>query len=361
MAENIRGQNLIQATAGVFVTNLRMPLLDDPAEPGQMAGDIGLYDNTVYVRVEDKSVIALTGAVSVTPTWSQVLTAGANSGATNPLISAGQQIIFVDAIRIGGASIAANATAFNAIAIGGASNAVSLGSMAIGPGAVANGLNSMAIGPAATVSQNNSTAVGHSAVAAFANSSAFGYFAATTKSNQIVIGNNFDGSCSEVLTDVGAGGVTQTTGFFRAGYNVQSTIGTPGGQAISPGGFVTVTFPTSVYFADYGTPAINFVANSMFVRAGYGIVGTASLQFTSPPVGANETFVARIAVYDGSTTYYLSQSVIAFIGSLSISCNIPFYLTPLNVTRSISVEINNPAADSITSTSACVFNGCYTN
>lgn len=362
MAENIRGQNLVQATSGVFIANLRMPLLEDPSEPGQMAGDMGLYDNTVYVRAEDKSVIALAGSgpAPVTPTWSQVLTAGSNSGATTPLIAAGQQIIFLDAIRIGGGNANANSTSFNAIAIGGLSNAASLGTIAIGHSASASGLSSIAIGDSASVTQNNTLAVGRSATSTFANSSAFGYGAATTKVGQVVIGNNATGACAEVLTDVGTAGITQTTGFFRAGFNVQSAISTSGGQAIVPGSFTAITFPLSQYDADYGTPAINSVSDSMFVRVGYGIVGTVSLEFTCPPLAANEVFLARIAVYDGSTTYYLLQSIATFIGNTGFSCNIPYYLTPFNVTRRISVEVNNPSIANIT-TSNCVFTGCYTN
>lgn len=196
-------------------------VLGDGVRPGSLYFDntanvLWLFDGAAWTN-------SFTGS-----TWANVLAAGATSGATNPIITAGQQIVYNGDILMGGTGVASSTAGSNNIVAG--NGAVNLGSYntVIGRQAKVNfatdnnvvvgdlaqiatdggesvvmgflasaggadGLgNRTALGANAVCNAYNGVALGNNAtvVATHSNSSAFGVNAITTKADQIMLGTN---------------------------------------------------------------------------------------------------------------------------------------------------------------------------
>lgn len=376
MAENFAVQTLTQADDGVFLANLKMPLLNTLGQPGRRPGDFGLFANTVYVRLADQSVIAL--GTATPQTWAQTLALGNVSGPNTPTITAGQSIQFQDGVQIGAFGSAATASA-DAVGIGALASSTGPGAIALGAQASASALSSvalssfssasasfaLAVGASSTASAVRSAAFGANASAIFLNSTALGTNAVTTKSNQVMIGNFPTGGTTEVFFSVGNDGVAWSDGFMRADFCVQASRSADGSQSLPPAaGPTTVNFPTVTYDADYGSPAIDFVIDRLTLRAGYSISGLVNFVCTfAPALAAGVALVSRVESDDGVNPPVLvaTTNIVLPAGLTSFSFAYPFRVTPAGVNRSLFVVLNNPTASTMGIQQATTFVGAYDN
>lgn len=188
MAENSRLQPSVLLVDGSFSGGLKMPLLNAAFSPGRRPGDFGLYSDKVYVRLLNQTVIELGGGGGGIPPWSSVLAVGANSGATNPIIDAGFQIIYGSGIRIGGNNNSAGGASTTGIAIGGLNGAAGSGAVAVGTQSNAAADETTALGHLAVATALNATAVGSNSQATGTSSLALGYASSAGNNNSIAIG-----------------------------------------------------------------------------------------------------------------------------------------------------------------------------
>jgi hypothetical protein len=376
MAENFAVQTLTQADDGVFLANLKMPLLNTLGQPGRRPGDFGLFANTVYVRLADQSVIALGAAAP--QTWAQTLALGNVSGPNTPTITAGQSIQFQDGVQIGAFGSAATASA-DAVGIGALASATGPGAVALGAQATASALSgvalssfssasasfALAVGASSTASAVRSAAFGANASATFLNSTALGTNAVTTKNNQVMIGNFPTGGTNEVFFSVGNSGVAWSDGFMRADFCVQASRNADGSQSLPPAaGPNIVNFPTVTYVADYGSPAIDFVIDRLTLRAGYSISGMINLLCTfAPPLAVGVTLVSQVEFDDGVNppVPVTTTNIVLSAGLSSFSFAYPFRVTPSGVNRSLFVVLNNPSGSTMGILSSTMFTGAYDN
>lgn len=153
--------------------------------------------NNLFYGRDNVSWKTIQTGTAATPTWSSVLAAGNSSGANNPTINSGNNIIFTGEIRIGGGNSSPlagvdNTTIYIGNGAGSGTNRAS--SVCIGNSATGQGDNSTAIGANASASAAQSTAVGKSSIASNG-STAVGY-TANSGNLSVAIGNSAVASAS---------------------------------------------------------------------------------------------------------------------------------------------------------------------
>jgi hypothetical protein len=175
-------------------------------------------DSRLYVRIGAawKYLDVPTGAG--VGTWASVLAAGNTSGATNPTISAGQNLLYATGIQIGTVGFAATANA-TGIAIGTSAQANGVSSVSIGPSANANGGGAVAIGSGTNATTLGGTAVGPSAsVTVGTNATALGASSVCSANNTVAVGYTAQ---ADSIGNVAVGGASIASGLgaTAVGYN----------------------------------------------------------------------------------------------------------------------------------------------
>lgn len=120
--------------------------------------------------------------------WESVLAAGNTTGAYNPEISTGQQILYEDGIRIGGNSVLAGAAAVDSIAIGRGSSATGTPAICIGRDSICNGDFSLTVGHTSSCVGVISVAIGYYATCDAQTSVSIGNSTACGSINSVVVG-----------------------------------------------------------------------------------------------------------------------------------------------------------------------------
>ena len=422
MAENTRTQNGIIATDGSFAQGLKMPMLNEAFVPGRRPGDFGLFNNKVYVRLLNQTVIELGADTDTNGPWSVVLAAGNTSGANNAIMSSGQGLIFVSGIAIGNnsglptssvsdaiaiGSGSTSATGFNALVIGNGATSSFSKATAIGFEAVANGASAISVGSGATTTGNNTIAIGTSAQATVADAAAIGNGADATASGAYAIGPNSNSgaqdsiafgrdalashagavaigpgsktdaigqiklgsslACNQVFGGVGLNGDIVSEGFFRASRVVQARKGPVGAQNIpANSGFITIILATQ-FADDYQSPSIGSPANGLMVRDGRSMSGCAQItvQFSAILVLSTDLTVQIIQDDGGGPVIAAVFEFHVPTGQQTYSIIFPFYIFAAAADTTVTMEINNTnltqGFDVLTGQGGSYLNGFYVN
>ncbi len=422
MTENARTQNGIIATDGSFAQGLKMPMLNEAFVPGRRPGDFGLFNNKVYVRLLNQTVIELGADTDTNGPWSVVLAAGNTSGANNAIMSSGQGLIFVSGIAIGNnsglptssvssaiaiGSALTSATGFDALVIGNGATSSFSKATAIGFEAVANGAGAISIGNGATTTGNNTIAIGSGAEATVADAAAIGNDAEATASGAYAIGPDANagaqdsvaigrdalashasavaigpgsttdaigqiklgiaGVCNQVFAGVSSGGEVFTEGFFHAARVVQARKGPNGPQTISANSGLTPVVLITQFSDDYQSPAITTPVNGLVVRNGRSMSGCAQMtvQFNAILGVSTDLTVYIIQNDGGGPTIAAVHEFHVPTGEQTYSVIFPFYINASVNNTDVTMQINNPnlvqSFDILGGQGGTYLNGFYVN
>lgn len=225
----------------------------------------------------------------------------------------------------------------------------------------------ISIGAGSTATMTGSMALGRLASATFANSTALGINATTTTTNQTVIGGS---SNTQVLCNVGTGGLLESTGYVVSFIQVRAGIQPTTTQTINSGLSATaIAFGTITYASDYGTPSIASVASQLQIRANRTMVGMLSLHFVfsgGNPL-ANATLTVRIVKStNGVVTTVTQQTVSILTTSSTYIVSVPFIdfnATVPSPSVFYAADMDNPAAigRALVIQTASHFNGNFIN
>lgn len=249
------------------------------------------------------------GAAGASP-WSTVLAAGNTSGANDAVMSAGQQLRFVNGIRVGGNGVNAGLAAAGGVAVGGA--------------ATATGATSIAIGDSTNATGNNAVAIGFSAASTFANSVAIGAGVATTAPNQIALGQAAATVIVAGKLAMPIGAVVGTTSLL----NVTSVPGTPTSAGVAAGSLalddtnkLLYVYTTASGWQTVGasTPSLSAVlavgntsgANNIVISAGQQLTfaATSGVKIGLNGATTGTTDAAGISIGNASTSASGTSSV----------------------------------------------------
>ena len=253
----------------------------------------GTFTNNYVLTYQAGTLVLAATAAGPTPTLSAVLVAGNTTGASDVVITNGQQLTFAAGagIRIGANGLAVPAPQPGAIAMGNAATTASgTNTIAIGGGASATAQDAISIGTGGAASQIGNVAVGALAVVTAINSVAVGLNAQGSGAQAIVIGGNASSGSGINNTIIGGGSVATTTAanttILGQGCTVTaaSTFVTQVGNAITTGG---AALSNVVAIGTQGA-----VGGSNSVKVGRGVQGT----------GASNTAIGDLVTITGTAS-----------------------------------------------------------
>lgn len=309
------------------------------ASSGSLAYDS--TNNLFYGRNNAAWVQIQTGAAA-TPSWSSVLTAGATSGATDPVISASQNIKFAGMLRIGSnntaplagisvssiyigansgnAGVLANSTCVGVSAINGGAQAA-----AFGQGSNANGNQATALGCSSQAS-TQSTSVGYlsSCSTVGTGSVAFGFLASDQAgSGNVAMGNSAQAGSGGDSTAVGKSCQLGNTAQSSAvGSSITVSNGSTGATVF--GYSASITGLTSTNATVVGTLATASAASTTVVGKGANVAAATSVGIGDLVIVAatctNSTVVGSGSSINGTCTNSTVLGSNASIASGANSC-----------------------------------------
>lgn len=266
-----------------------------------------------------------------TNTLAEVLTAGNLTLANDIVISASQQIKYVDGVRIGANNVDCGGIGVSAVGIGEAANANADNSVAIGrnaniAGAATSGV-AVGDGTSLTAVAINGTALGALSSANELRASAFGYSATANHIDSVAIGTLTQTDATKQIK-LGADSTyyTETPGYYKSGLQKACAVGRAvslGDAAQTIARFTTATVSQVRTFFDWTTTMIsgdNILLSDL--NQVWGVSVNINGSTTGTP-GANATWTITVYWYDGAiervisaNDYFINPSGTVFNGCI---------------------------------------------
>lgn len=261
------------------------------------------------------SKMALFSDLATAQTLAQTLATGNSTLVNDIIISASQQLKYVDGVRIGANNVDCGGIGVSAIGIGEAANANADNSVAVGrntniAGAATSGV-AVGDGTLLTAPAINGTAIGPSASAAELRAAAFGYSATANHIDSVAIGSLTQTDATKQIK-LGADSTyyAETPGYYKSGLQKACAVGRAvalGDAAQTVASGATATLAQVRTFFDWSTTMIsgdNILLDDL--NQVWGVSVNVNGSFTGGP--STNTWTITTYWYDGAVERVVSAN-----------------------------------------------------